>query len=163
MSAALKPNYYPHDEKEVARERRRLVEQRRQKLQAKVEPFVLPPQPRWLTALIRLQHVSTAGTLLIVGALLPLYGWGSLTQHNWGKRFSELEHLQRQERQLLADREMRKYQVAEQAERQPLGLVREVPGNTLFLPTAAVKTPSTSADLVDQPAAPLPVPSPISY
>jgi hypothetical protein len=65
--------------------------------------------------------------------VLPIYGWSVYTQRSWGQAYNHLEQLQRDQRQLIAANEMRKYQVTQQAEGSPAGLVRQMPGNTIFL------------------------------
>ncbi len=163
MSAAVKPEFSnPYQRSDVEQERRKRVETRRAKLQPQVASLVTPPRPFWLNSLIAFRHVSTGTACLLGISLLPFYGWNVLNQHSWGKSYQQLEQLQRSERKLLANIEVDKFQVAEKAERQPTGLVRQVPGNTLFLAPSPspVKPAAKSHSAPVLPVVPL---SPVSY
>lgn len=146
MSAAIKSEVSnPYLRSAADLERRRQVETRRAQLQSSpksspVSPLVTPPRPIWLSACITLRHLSTASALVLGTTLLPIYGWSVFNQHHWGESYEKLANLQQQERQLLASIEVRKYQVAEQAEHQPARLVRQVPANTLFLAPASTRS-----------------------
>ncbi len=163
MSAAVKHELSnPYQRSVAEQERRKRVETKRAKLQPRVASLVSPPRPLWLTSLIACRHVSTGVACLLGISLLPIYGWSVLNQHSWGQSYRQLEQLQRSERQLLANIEVRKFQVAETVERQPAGLVRQVPENTLFLPPAQApaKQAGKSKHAPVLPVVPL---SPVSY
>jgi hypothetical protein len=163
MSAAVKPELSnPYQRPTAEQERRKRVETKRAQLQPQVASFVTPPRPLWLTSLIACRHVSTGAACLLGITLLPIYGWSVLNQHAWGQSYQQLEQLQRSERQLLANIEIDKFKVAETAERQPAGLVRQVPENTLFLPPSQAPTkPAAKTHRV--PVLPVVPLSPVSY
>lgn len=123
-------------------------------------PTVLTPgqQPQWLQGLAALQRVSTPLTLLLVSVTLPIYGWSVYTQRSWGKAYNHLEQLQRQERQLTAANEVRKFQVTQTAESQPGAYVNVGPQTTLFLkPTPLQAKPTKSQSVQSVNASNLPV------
>lgn len=123
-------------------------------------PTVLTPgqQPQWLQGLAALQRASTPLTLLLVSVTLPIYGWSVYTQRSWGKAYNNLEQLQRQERQLAAANEVRKFQVTQVAESQPGAYVTVGPQTTLFLkptPLQAKAAKSEPEKLVHAPTLPV--------
>ena len=89
--------------------------------------------PIWLKVLVAVQRGSTPITFFLVVAVLIAYGWSVYTQRAWSKAYREFAQLQRQERQLTATSEARKYQLAQQAESATAGLVRRNPTNVIFL------------------------------
>jgi hypothetical protein len=163
MSTAIKPELSnPYERSTAEQERRKRVETKRAQLQPRVASLVTPPRPRWLASLVACRHVSTGAACLLGISLLPIYGWSVVNQHAWGQSYQQLEQLQRSERQLLANIEIDKFKVAETAERQPAGLVRQVPENTLFLPPAqAPAKPAAKSDRA--PVLPVVPLSPVSY
>lgn len=98
------------------------------------KPLVPAAPPASLKLLMVLQRSSTPVTLGLGVLLLGVYGWSVYTQRSWSQAYSHLNQLQRDERQLMAANEVRKYQVTEQAEtmnrRQ---FVPQGPANTIFL------------------------------
>ena len=110
--------------------------------------------PSWLKLLLVLQRTSSAFTFVLVIGLLVVYGWTVYTQQRWGKAYSRMETLQKQERQLMAANEVIKNQMAKQAETPDSGLVLPEPGNTIFLAPAPQRPPVT-------PEVNLPPPQPI--
>ena len=101
-----------------------------------------------------MQRTSSAFTLALVIGLLVVYGWTVYTQQRWGRAYSRMEALQKQERQLMAANEVIKNQMAKQAETPDSGLVLPEPGNTIFLTPAPERPPVT-------PEVNLPPPQPI--
>jgi len=89
--------------------------------------------PAWLSNLTVLQRGSTLFTFTLVAGVLAVYGWSVYCQRAWSQAYGELSHLQRQERELIAASETRKQQIVLQAESPQVGLVRQVPANTVFL------------------------------
>jgi hypothetical protein len=162
MTAALKPDLYSDDSRTASANRdRKSPPLSSRKHVSTVKPLSPLTRPAWLSILFILKRVSGYTTLLLLAALLPVYGWSAITQHSWGKTYSKLQKLQQTERQLTTKTEIRAYQVAEQAEQQPAGLVPQTPKTTIFLnPERNVGTPTKA-----QSKAPLPkaTASPISY
>lgn len=89
--------------------------------------------PTWLKVLIAVQRGSTPITFFLVVGVLVVYGWSVYTQRSWSKAYRQFAQLQREERQLTATSEARKYQLAQQAESSKAGLVRRDPANVIFL------------------------------
>lgn len=119
----------------------------KQPIRRPVESLAPTRLPMWLRAVIGLQRRSTPITLLLVASTLPVYGWSVYTQRAWGEAYQKLEQLQRHERQLIAAQEIRKYEVTEQAEKAPVGLVRQVPENTIFLKPEQLRQPQQTSRL----------------
>lgn len=117
--------------------------------------------PRWLMMLLTLQRTSSALTLLLIVALLAVYGWTVYTQQRWGRAYSHLEALQKQERQLTAANEVLKNQMAQQAEAPDVGLMLPDPGNTIFL-TPAPQRPPVEPEINLPPPQPIPA-RPLGY
>ncbi|WP_052128553.1 hypothetical protein [Neosynechococcus sphagnicola] len=91
------------------------------------------PLPLGLRLLGEIQQGSTMGLLLIVIAVLGVYGWSVYSQRLWSQQFEHLQTLQRQERQLTAANEALKNQMAEMALRPSAGLIPPSPTKTIFL------------------------------
>jgi hypothetical protein len=89
--------------------------------------------PTWLKFLMTVQRGSTPITFLLVIGVLIVYGWSVYSQRAWSKAYGQLAQLQREERQLTATSEARKFQLAEQAKSSTTGLVRRDPANIIFL------------------------------
>lgn len=161
MTAALKSPPSPVRPPLSRSRQRAIAEVRQAKYQAAISRLPAPPPPLWLRLLLTLQRSSTGIAFVLVVGVLPLYGWSVYTQRSWGQAFSRLNELQRSERQLVTANEIRKYEVAQQVERSPAGLVPQVPANTLFLQPAPLR-PAKPA-----PAAPATLPpalvSPVGY
>jgi hypothetical protein len=110
--------------------------------------------PPWLKLFLRVQQASSVMTLLLIVALLTVYGWTVYTQQRWGQAYHRLETLQKRERQLTAANEVLKNQIAKQAEAPEVGLVLPAPDNTIFLAPAPQRPPV-------EPEVNLPPPQPI--
>ncbi|HEY9846587.1 MAG TPA: hypothetical protein V6D03_10355 [Candidatus Caenarcaniphilales bacterium] len=126
MHPSAKPNHLQASPERSIRSRRR-------QRQAVVEALPNAPLPAWLRLLIILKRASTPLSLTLVIAVLAVYGWSAGLARSWSQAYSQLEQLQREERQLTAASETRKYQIAQQAASPTTGLVRQVPANTIFL------------------------------
>lgn len=124
-----------------------------------VHSFRLKQKPLWLTVLIKLQQTSSIVTLLLVIAILSVYGWTVYTQQRWGRQYDELEALKKQERQIITANEALKNQMAEQAENPTAGLLLPDPSNAIFLTPAPlrpeVKPKSTVPPAEEFPTKPL--------
>lgn len=103
------------------------------------------PQPKsspgWLRLLLILQRSSGGFALLLGASLLAVYGWTVYIQQVWGKDYSSLQALQRQERQLSVANEILGSQLAKEAEAPNSGLVLPQPGDAIFLEAPAPITP----------------------
>ncbi|MDG2989717.1 hypothetical protein L3556_02025 [Candidatus Synechococcus calcipolaris G9] len=99
-----------------------------------IRPLSSSDTPLWLKSLGVLKWGTGLGSVAILASLLPLYGWSALCQYQWGQSYRQLEQLKQQERELLAAQQSQRYQVAEQIERQPQGLVRQGPQQVVFIP-----------------------------
>lgn len=90
-------------------------------------------EPTWLKLLVTIQRSSTPITFLLGIAVLIVYGWSVYSQRAWSSAYSQLAQSQREERQLTADSEARKFQLAQQAGSSTVGLVHRDPANVIFL------------------------------
>ncbi|MBW4515539.1 MAG: hypothetical protein KME11_09970 [Timaviella obliquedivisa GSE-PSE-MK23-08B] len=121
------------------------------KPQVRPTPRVTPlPQPRpvpaWLKLLMKVQQGSTVMTLVLMGAVLAIYGWTVFTQQRWGQEYRRWGALQKQEQQLMATNEVLKNQMAQQAETPKTGLVAPSPSSMIFLAPAAPR-PAVQPDI----------------
>lgn len=103
-----------------------------------VRPLTPTATPLWLKSLGVLKWGTGLSSVLLLTSLLPLYGWAAFCQYQWGQSYRQLEQLKQQERELLAALQHQRYQVAEQIERQPQGLVRQGPQQVVFMPEEPV-------------------------
>ncbi|MBD1843242.1 hypothetical protein H6F89_07480 [Cyanobacteria bacterium FACHB-63] len=92
--------------------------------------------PRWLRSLLLTQRVSILVTFGLAGMVLAVYGWTVYTQQLWGKEYSKLEQLRRNERQITANGEVLKNQIATQSNRPDASLVPQNPDSLIFIKAA---------------------------
>lgn len=126
---------------------------RRRSDRASRNPRVLSTQPQLPTALqvlLGFQQTTSWMTLGIVGVVLGIYGWTVYTPLLWSQEYKELKALQKTERQLIANTEAIKHQLAMEADRPNSGLVNPTPGQNIFLPAKqsdmiAAKAPAATA------------------
>ena len=112
--------------------------------------------PQWLRSLLLTQQVSVLATFVLAGAVLAVYGWTVYSQQLWGKEYSRLEQLRRNERQITASGEVLKNQIANQSNRPGAGLVPQSPDSLIFLKTAPARPDHpVSASSPSSPVAPL--------
>lgn len=102
------------------------------------KPSVLP---LWFRCLVVMHRTSAIAAFVMVVAVLGAYGWTVYSQQLWGRTYDRLEHLRRNERQLTANNELLKNQLARQAERTDSGFVPQSPNNTIFLAPAPQRQP----------------------
>ncbi len=102
------------------------------------KPSVLP---LWFRCLVVMHRTSAIAAFVMVVAVLGAYGWTVYSQQLWGRTYDRLEHLRRNERQLTANNELLKNQLARQAERPDSGFVPQSPNNTIFLTPAPQRQP----------------------
>lgn len=117
--------------------------------------------PAWLNLLMVAQRGSTILTFLLVTTTLAVYSWTVYSQHLWGKEYSRLKTLQRNERQLTSVNESLKNQLAIQAEDPSLGLISPSPRDTVFLEPLPQRY-SQSAPVAQPDPSPS-VPKPLGY
>lgn len=112
--------------------------------------------PQWLRSLLLTQQVSVFATFVLAGAVLAVYGWTVYSQQLWGKEYSRLEQLRRNERQFTASGEALKNQIANQSNRPGASLVPQNPDSLIFLKTAPARPDQpVSASSSSSPVAPL--------
>ncbi|MER3477219.1 MAG: hypothetical protein C4287_12805, partial [Leptolyngbya sp. ERB_1_2] len=95
--------------------------------------------PKWLRSLLLTQQVSVFATFVLAGAVLVVYGWTVYAQQLWGKEYSKLEQLRRNERQIMASGEVLKNQIANQSNRPGASLVPQNPNSLIFLKPAPAR------------------------
>lgn len=113
--------------------------------------------PQWLRSLVKLQQVSLIATFTLSGVVLATYGWTVYAQQLWSKEYQKLEELRRNERQLSANGEVLKHQIANQANRPNTTLVPRTPDNMIFLQPAPTRdvAPTNAPAPQASPIAPL--------
>ena len=100
-------------------------------------PRVLSTQPQLPTALqvlLGFQQTTSLMTLGVVAIVLGIYGWTVYAPLLWSQEYKELKALQKTERQLIANTEAIKHQLALEADRPHSGLVNPTPDQNIFLP-----------------------------
>jgi hypothetical protein len=128
--------------------------------QGKLQPMVLPSdRPSWLRSLMQVQRGIWVGTIGLSAIALATYGWSVYSQQQWGMAYSQLQRLQRNERQLISGNEMMKNQIAQQVDPKSLGLAPQKANDVIFIkpehPQAAAKPAAPAADPATPPAQPL--------
>jgi hypothetical protein len=112
-------------------------------------------KPGWLKFWTFLYHSSSLITIVLMGATLTVYGWTVYTQELWSQSYRRLESLQRQERELTANRESLKEYLAQQANNPGTGLVTPTTSNAIFLPPVPEvplkEPPASVANIKNQP------------
>ncbi len=112
--------------------------------------------PQWLRSLLLTQQVSVIATFVLAAAVLAVYGWTVYAQQLWGKEYSKLEQLRRNERQFTANGEVLKNQIANQSNRPGASLVPQNPDSLIFLrPAPARPEKPVSASSQSSTVAPL--------
>lgn len=100
---------------------------------------ILRALPVWLRVLLMVQRSSTAIAVVLVAAMLIVYGSTVYTQQLWSKEYRKLKTSQRNERQLVSASEALKAQAAQQSERPGAGLVPQTPADLLFVQPSALR------------------------
>lgn len=121
MSALPKPDTYP-----------------RRRARTPATPLTTSPQqqlPTSLQVLLGFQQTTSLITLGVVTVVLGIYGWTVYTPLLWSQEYKQLKALQKTERQLIANTEAIKHQLAQEADRPSSGLVNPSPNQNIFLPT----------------------------
>ncbi|MEB3159884.1 MAG: hypothetical protein VKL20_00345 [Synechocystis sp.] len=91
--------------------------------------------PTALQVLLGFQQATSLITFGVVGIVLGVYGWTVYTPLQWSQEYQQLKALQKTERQLIANTEAIKHQLAQEADRPSSGLVNPSPDQNIFLPT----------------------------
>jgi hypothetical protein len=128
--------------------------------QGKLQPMVLPSDlPSWLRSLMQVQRGIWVGTIGLSAIALATYGWSVYSQQQWGMAYSQLQRLQRNERQLISGNEMMKNQIAQQVDPKSLGLAPQKANDVIFIqpehPPSAAKPAAPAADPATPPTPPL--------
>jgi hypothetical protein len=110
----------------------------RRRTRTPAAPFTTSPQqqlPTSLQVLLGFQQTTSWITLGVVTVVLGIYGWTVYTPLLWSQEYKQLKALQKTERQLIANTEAIKHQLAKEADRPSSGLVNPSPEQNIFLPT----------------------------
>lgn len=119
------------------------------------------PLPVWLRALKKIEKLSVIVALLLVGSAVVTYGWAIYSQQLWGKNYSRLDILRRDERQLLKGSELMKNDIARRTDPKQYGLVPRNSDHIVVIPPAPLQpAPSPRNMLPDPKAKPI---TPIGY
>jgi hypothetical protein len=123
--------------------------------------------PPWLRTLVQVQQGVWISTIALSTLALGVYGWSVYSQQQWGKAYSQLERLQRNERQLIANKEMMKNQIAQQVDPEALGLAPQKSNEVIFIKPDANPAPpdgaQSGATKPDSQPNELPVNQPLGY
>jgi hypothetical protein len=139
-----------------ARSRRPAATPPKRSFQSKLQPMMLRDLPGWLRSLMQVQRGVWVGTVALSAIALGTYGWSVYSQQQWGMAYSQLQRLQRHERQLISGNEMMKNQIAQQVDPKALGLAPQKSNDVIFIkPEAANPTASVAAPAAAQPNQPL--------
>lgn len=102
-----------------------------------------PQFPSWLILLMAFRKISTPLLLLLVMGLLPVYAWRVNTEQSWGNQYTELEELQKDQRQWLTRNEERKHEISENLENDPAGYIPKSSKTSIFYQSAPVRSPKS--------------------
>jgi hypothetical protein len=109
--------------------------------------------PQWLQRLVKLQQHVWVTTIVLAAAALGVYSWSVYSQQQWGQAYRRLEHLRRNERQLISGSEMIKNQIAGQVNPTDLGLAPQVANDVIFLqPQPAIAHTNNATNNPPQPS-----------
>jgi hypothetical protein len=113
------------------------------------------PLPVWLRALKKIERISITVTLLLVGSAVATYGWAVYSQQLWGKDYSRLDTLRRNERQLLKGSELMKNDIARRTDPKQYGLVPRSSDHIVVMPPAPLRPAPSTHNLGPDPKAKL--------
>ncbi len=111
------------------------------------------PLPVWLRALKKIEKISIIVALLLVGSAVVTYGWTVYSQQLWGKNYSRLETLRRNERQLLNGSELMKNDIARRTDPKQYGLVPRSSDHIVVMPPAPLRPALPTRNLGPDPKA----------
>ncbi len=118
-----------------------------------------PQIPLWLRQLILLQRGSSIAVLAMGGLTLVAYSWGVHSQRSWTQAYAQLEHLRRDEPQLMRANEVLKEHLAQQAESENSGLIEPTAANILYMEPSEPRPDR----VIPVPPAPAPLDAPLGY
>ena len=113
------------------------------------------PLPVWLRALKKIEKISITVTLLLVGSAVVTYGWAVYSQQLWGKNYSRLDTLRRNERQLLKGSELMKNDIARRTDPKQYGLVPRNSDHIVVIPSAPLRPAPPTRNMGPDPKAKL--------
>jgi hypothetical protein len=117
------------------------------------------PLPVWLRTLKKIENLSVVVALLLVGSAVVTYGWAVYSQQLWGKNYSRLNILRRDERQLLKGSELMKNDIARRTDPKQYGLVPRNSEHIVVIPASplrpAIPTRNTGLDSKAKPIMPI--------
>ena len=113
------------------------------------------PLPVWLRALKKIEKLSIIVALLLVGSAVVTYGWAVYSQQLWGKNYSRLDTLRRNERQLLKGSELMKNDIARRTDPKQYGLVPRNSDHIVVIPSAPLRPAPPAPNLLLDPKAKL--------
>lgn len=117
------------------------------------------PLPVWLRALKKIENLSVVVALLLVSSAVVTYGWAVYSQQLWGKNYSRLDTLRRDERQLLKGSELMKNDIARRTDPKQYGLVPLTSDHIVVIPPAPLRparsTPTPGPDPKANPITPI--------
>ncbi len=120
--------------------------------------------PLWLKSLIYLNHSSAIVCYATVAATLVMYGMTVYAPKLWSQKHSELQQLQKQERQFTYTEEMLKNRLANSADNDQSGFVKPNPNEQpIFLPDTPTKPIKLNTTTTVQPKVILNSVSPVAY
>ncbi|OUC12906.1 MAG: hypothetical protein B0A82_20010 [Alkalinema sp. CACIAM 70d] len=117
--------------------------------------------PSWLKSLLQVQQWSVGITLVLAGSAIVTYGLTIYSQQLWGKEFARLEQFRRNERQLTANSELMKNEIARNAKPADYGLVPRSTDHLILIKPAPPRPPK-EVQSPDQEAQSRPI-SPAGY
>lgn len=120
-----------------------------------------PSLPSWLRSLLQVQQWSVGITLVLAGSAIVTYGLTIYSQQLWGKEFARLEQFRRNERQLTANSELMKNEIAKTANPADYGLVPRNRDHLIMIKPAPPRPPK-EVKSPDQEAQARPI-SPVGY
>lgn len=105
------------------------------------------PLPVWLRALKKIENLSVLVAFSLVGSAVLTYGWAVYSQQLWGKNYSRLETLRRDERQLLKGSELMKNNIARHNDPKQYGLVPRSSEHIVIMPPAPLRPPLSTGNI----------------
>jgi hypothetical protein len=106
----------------------------------KVLPTPPPKKPLWLKGLIFLNHSSAFVSYASVTVALLMYGMTVYAPKLWTQKYTQLQELQKKERQFTFTEEMLKDELAQSATNSSSGFVKPNPSKQpIFLPNTPTK------------------------
>jgi hypothetical protein len=111
------------------------------------------PVPNWLKFLISFRRLSITTTVLLTVAVFGVYSWTVYAQESWNKEYKKLEELKRLERNLTATEGLLEHSMVGEAQQtSKQRLVRETPGQAIFLQSEPARARSLPPQAIDSQA-----------